>query len=247
MAPARKARADVEQREHQRLGGAADIAELAPLGEEESVEEYLEHEQAQQNADLQGEVSAGCPARGTPQLVAPAKVVALGLDVAQVAAQAMQLVTALGGLGAEFAHRGRRRLPDGCEAALEVEAGQPFLVEVKLVEQDAVGAVLLRLDAFDDQALDVVEDGRVGRRLFVGAALGPELSHFEVRGELGDVEGREDVERGAVVVLLPFEAADQPGECGAYCQFLDPMRLMGRRPCNLQNRTRLLKYSNNAA
>ena len=181
------------------------------------------------------------------QLVAPAKVVALDLDVAQVAAQAVQFVAALGGLGAEFAHRRGRCLADGREPALEVEAGQPFLVECNLVEQDAVGAVLLRLDALDDQALDIVEGGGVGRGLLLGAALGPELSHLEVGGELGDVQRRENVERGAIVVLLPFEAADQPGECGAYCQFLDPMRLMGRRPCNPPDRTRLLKYSNNAA
>ena len=181
------------------------------------------------------------------QLVAAAEFVALDLDVAQMAAQAVQLVAALGGLGAKFAHRRGRRLPDGREPALEVEAGQPFLVETKLVEQDAVGAVLLGLDALDDQALDVVEGGGVGGRLLVGAALGAELSHLEIGGELGDIERRENVERGAEVVLLPFEAADQAGECGAYCQFLDPMRLMGRRPCNPQNRTRLLKYSNNAA
>ena len=222
--------ADVEEREHQRLGRAADIAELAPLGEEEAVEEHLEDEEAQQHADLQGQVPAGRPARGALELVAAAKVVALDLDVAQMAAQAVQLVAPLRGLGAELAHCRRRRLADGREPALEVEAGQPFLVEVKLVEQDAVGAVLLGLDALYDQALDVVEDGGVGRRLLLGAALGPELSHLEVGGELGDVQRRENVERGAVVVLLPFEATDQAGECRAYCQFLDPMSQSGCRP-----------------
>ena len=165
--------ADIEQREHQRLGGAADVAELASLGEEEAVEEHLEHEQAEQNADLEGEISAGCPARGALELVAPAKVVALDLDVAQMAAQAVQLVAALRGLGAKFAHRGGRGLPDGREPALEVEAGQPFLVEVKLVEQHAVGAVLLRLDALDDQALDIVENGGVGRRLLLAPRWAP--------------------------------------------------------------------------
>ena len=164
-----KRHADVEKREHQRFGGAADIAELAALGEEEAVEKHLEDEQAQQDADLEGEVAAGRPARGALELVAPAKVVALDLDVAQMSAQAVQLVAALGGLGAELAHRGGCRLPDGREPALEVEAGQPLLVEVQLVEQDAVGAVLLGLDALDDQALDVVENGE----LEDGSSLAP--------------------------------------------------------------------------
>ena len=52
-----EAHADIEQRERKGLGGAAQIAELAALGEKEAVEEHLEHEQDEQDADLD---ASGC-------------------------------------------------------------------------------------------------------------------------------------------------------------------------------------------
>ena len=55
------------------------------------------------------------------KVVVPAsELVALELGVAEVPAQVVQLVAALRRLGAKLAHGGRRGLPDGAEAALEV-------------------------------------------------------------------------------------------------------------------------------
>ena len=110
-----------------------------------------------------------------------------------------------------------------------------------------MGAVLLRLDALDDEVLDIIETRRGRRGFLAGAALGTQPADPEVRGDLGHVEGGEHVERRAVVVLLPFEAADQPGECGAYSQITDPMSQSGLCPPQPAIRTQLQKYSNNAA
>ncbi len=161
----------------------------------------------------------GRPPRRPRQPVAAAKIIPFGLDVAQVPAQAVEFVPSLRGLGAEFADRGGRRLANGREPTFEIEAGQALLVEVQFVEEHAMGTVLLRLHAFDDPAFDVIEHDRVRDGRLFGATFGSEPSDREVRRELADVERRKNLQRRAIVVLLPLEATNQSGECGAYCQF----------------------------
>src|ERR1700681_3550636 len=152
-----KTDADIDEREGEGFYRAAQISELAPLGEKEAVEKHFEHEQGDQNADLQREAASGGPARGPLEPVAAAEFVAFELEVAQMPAQAVQFVPALGGFGAKFAHGSRRGLPYRPEAAFEVETRQPFLVGAQLVEQRAVGGVLLRFHAFHDPDFDIVE------------------------------------------------------------------------------------------
>ena len=127
-------------------------------------------------------------------------------------AQAVQFVPALGRLGAKFADGGGRGLPDGAEPALEIEARQPFLVGAELVQQRAVRRVLLRLHALDDRVLDVVQGERFRSRLLAGAAFGPGLGEPQIAGELVGVQRREDVQRHAIVVLLPLEAIHEATE-----------------------------------
>ena len=222
-----KAHPDIDQREDEGFGGAADISELAALGEEEPVEEHFEHEQREENPDLEREAAARGPSGRPCQPVPAAKIVPFGLHIAQVTAQAVEFVPALRGFRTEFADRGGRGLPDRREPALEVEAGQALLVEVQFVEEDAMRAVLLRLHALDDPAFDIIENGRIGRRLLRGTTFGADPSDPEIRRELGDVQRREYLQRRAIVVLLPLEAANQTSECGAYCQFLVPMAQSG--------------------
>ena len=217
-----EAHPDIEQREGEGLGGAAEIAELIALGEKEPVEEHLEHEQDQQDPDLEREIAAGSPARGPLQAMAALKLVALELEVAQMPAQAVQLVTALRGLGAKLAHRGRRRLPDVGEPALEIQPGQPFSVGAHLVEQGRVGRIVFRLDALDDAVLHVVKPVRVGRRLVARAAPGASWREVQINRKLVDVQGREDVERRPVVVRLLLEPVEQTGERGLRSQFHRP-------------------------
>src|SRR5579864_2773917 len=123
-----------------------------------------------------------------------------------MAAQAMELVPALGGLGAEFTDRGGRRLTYRPEASFKIETRQPFLVGAQLVEQRAMGGVLLRFHALDDPRLDVVEGDSRGGRLLLGAAFRTDLCKPHVRCELVEIERREYFERRPVVVRFPLQS-----------------------------------------
>src|SRR5260370_41707366 len=88
-----EADADIEQREREGFGRAAEISELASLGEKEAVEEHLEHEKDEQNPDLDGQISARCPVRGAFQLVAAPEFIPFELEVAKMPAQVVQFET----------------------------------------------------------------------------------------------------------------------------------------------------------
>src|SRR5262249_45285041 len=132
-----EAHPDVEQREGEGFRRASEVTELTALGEKEAVEEDFEHEQAQQNADLDRQITPSRGACGAHQPVTLAEVVALPLEITQVAAQAVQFVSALRRLGAKLTHRGRRRLTNRRKPPFEIETGQPLLEELQLVEKDA--------------------------------------------------------------------------------------------------------------
>src|SRR5258708_39708996 len=109
--------------------------------------------------------------RGALALVATRELVALELEVAQMPAQAVQLVGALRRFGAELAHGGGRGLPDGAEPAFEVETRQPLLEGADLIEQGGGRGIPFRFHALDDRALDIVQGERGGGGLFPGGPL----------------------------------------------------------------------------
>jgi len=113
-----KAAADVEQGEREGFYRAAQIPELASLRQKESVEKNLENENCEKNADLERQVASERPARGSLELVAALKLVAFELQIAQMPAQAVQLVPALRRFSAEFAHGRGVQLAESSRTAL---------------------------------------------------------------------------------------------------------------------------------
>ena len=79
--------------------------------------------------------------RGSLQPVAPPELIMLQLQVAQMTAQAVQLVPALGRFRAEFGDGRRCSLPDRAKPPLEVEASEALLIRAQLVEKQAVGVL----------------------------------------------------------------------------------------------------------
>jgi len=141
------------------------------------------------NTDLEGQVASGCPARGPLELVAPPKFIAFDLQIAEMPAQAVQLVPSLRRFGAEFAYGRRCSLPNCPEPPFEVETGQTLLIRSELVEKQPMGGVLLRFDALDDPVFDVVEGNAVGGRFFPSAAAGASRCQRHLARELIDVQG----------------------------------------------------------
>ena len=186
-----KADHDVEKRECESFDCAAQISEFAPLRQKEPVEKHFENKKGEKNSNLDGQIPSRCPMRGSLQPVAPPELIMLQLQVAQMTAQAVQLVSALGRFRAEFGYGRRCSLPDRAKPPLEVEAREALLIRAQLVEKQAVGRVLFGLHALEDAVFDLVEDNAVRRRLLAGAAVGSKRRQPHVIGKLVDVQRRE--------------------------------------------------------
>src|SRR5260221_6228835 len=94
------------------------------------------------NTDLDGQRASGCPARGPLALVGPPNFIAFDLQIAEIPAQAVQLVPSLRRFGAEFAYGRRCSLPHCPETPFEVETGQHCHIRSLLVQEPFLYSVL---------------------------------------------------------------------------------------------------------
>ena len=124
-----------------------------------------------EHADLQDDLAGARQPRRPLDAVALAKPLALDLVFIQAPPQHEQLITPDGGLGAEIADRLGCGLLDGGKALLEGKRGEAFVIGMQVIEIDAVGILLVRLDLLDDLVLDIVQGLRIAGGPVLRAAL----------------------------------------------------------------------------